>query len=76
MKNFLQNNDFINYLQINAGYGIVGNAQMGNFLHLSTVGNSVDGGYHRYGTYPAVVPAQMGNSVLGPEKSAQLRCRY
>jgi len=74
---FLQNINLINHLQLNAGYGIVGNAQMANFLHTSALGMPNENGtgfqgYYRYGDYPAVAPVSMGNAFLGPEMSAQL----
>lgn len=69
-ESFLHDNGFINHLQINAGYGISGNALIGNFLHTSSLGHGAPNhnGYYRYGTYPAVVPVSMGNAYLGPEK--------
>ncbi len=78
-ESFLSNITAVNHLQVHAGYGIVGNAQMSNFLHLSSLGPSTQNdpdaeseGYYRYGEYPAVVPVNMGNPMLGPEKSTQL----
>lgn len=75
-ESFAQNIDLINYLQLHAGYGITGNAQMANFLHLSTLGMPNENGtgfqgYYQYGDYPAVAPVTMGNPYLGPEISAQ-----
>ncbi|MFW5758781.1 MAG: SusC/RagA family TonB-linked outer membrane protein [Bacteroidota bacterium] len=78
-ENFLSNISAIDYLEVHAGYGIVGNAQMSNFLHLSSLGPSAQNdpdaenqGYYRYGEYPAVVPVNMGNPMLGPEKSTKI----
>ena len=76
-ESFLQDNSFVDFLQVQAGYGITGNAMMRNFLHLSSMGphasnNPNSQGYYGYGDYPAVVPVNMGNANLGPEKSEQL----
>ncbi len=70
---------FLNEARLRVGYGIVGNAQIGNFNHLSSLTqgyynspNVSTNGYYLYGTYPAVVPVNMANPNLGPEKSTQI----
>ncbi len=72
-EDFMQEVPLVSRLKIFAEYGIAGNAMMGHFLHKSSLGQGERNfdGYYRYGTYPAVVPVNMGNSYLGPERSAR-----
>lgn len=73
-EDFMQDAGLISHLQLFAEYGIAGNALIGHFSHVSTLGQGERNfnGYYRYGTYPAVVPVNMGNATLGPEKSARV----
>lgn len=72
-EDFLQDVPVISHLQLFTEYGISGNAMIGSLLHKSSLGQGERNfnGYYRYGTYPAVVPVNMGNSYLGPERSAR-----
>ncbi|REG90117.1 SusC/RagA family TonB-linked outer membrane protein [Winogradskyella sediminis] len=57
-ENFLENVDFISDLKIRAGWGIVGNDQIGNYAYLGTVGSGANypiGGVAQPGTYPGTI---------------------
>ncbi|WP_179351636.1 SusC/RagA family TonB-linked outer membrane protein [Winogradskyella vidalii] len=57
-ENFLKNVDVINDLKIRAGWGIVGNDQIGNYAYLGTVGSGGNypiGGVAQPGTYPGSI---------------------
>ncbi|MGC9343572.1 MAG: SusC/RagA family TonB-linked outer membrane protein, partial [Bacteroidales bacterium] len=82
-EDFASNLSFLDYAKLRVGYGITGNALIGNFNHLSslTEGNYdspyvTTNGSYKYGDYPAVVPVNMANPSLGPEKSAQLNVGF
>ena len=57
-ETFLENVDFISDLKIRAGWGIVGNDQIGNYAYLGTVGSGGNypiGGVAQPGTYPGSI---------------------
>jgi TonB-linked SusC/RagA family outer membrane protein len=67
-EDFLQNNNFLDFLKINASYGTSGNDRVDNFasLGLYQAGNLGD-----YGGSPGIYPSQPANPTLGWEESAQ-----
>ncbi len=78
-ESFAAGIDQLSAASLHASYGIVGNAQIGNFTHLSSMTegyyddpNVLTDGYYRYGLYPAVVPVNMANRMLGPEAVTQV----
>ncbi len=66
-ENFLEKNRYISFLKLRGSYGIVGNAEIGNFPQLDLF--SGDAGYAGVGGQR---PSQLGNDDLHWETTAQM----
>ena len=72
-ENFWPENKYVNFLKLRAGYGIVGNDNIGDFAYLSTVGG---GRNYPFGTegnyYNGVSPNAPSNPDLRWEQTTQI----
>ena len=59
--------DFLSFLKLRAGYGIIGNASIGNFANLALLSAGAD-----YNSQPGIVLGQLSNPGLKWEETAQL----
>ncbi|TAE18939.1 MAG: TonB-dependent receptor [Bacteroidetes bacterium] len=65
-EEFLKNNDLISFLKVRAGYGLTGNAEIGNFDYLSTYGANA------YGNQAGLTPGNFTDGKTTWETTRQL----
>jgi TonB-dependent starch-binding outer membrane protein SusC len=76
-ENFWPTNDYVNFLKIRGGFGVVGNDNIGDFAYLSTVGG---GRNYAFGTsgayYNGVSPNAPSNPDLRWEETTQINVGF
>ncbi|RJE75435.1 SusC/RagA family TonB-linked outer membrane protein [Reichenbachiella sp. MSK19-1] len=76
-ESFWPSNDVVNFFKLRAGYGIVGNDNIGDFSYLSTVGGGRNYAFGTSGTYVnGVSPNKPANPDLKWEETSQLNIGF
>lgn len=65
-EDFMSDTDWLSFLKLRAGYGITGNADIGNFANLALLSAGAD-----YNAQPGIVLGQLANPDLSWEETAQ-----